>query len=1138
MELFHTPDTMPDAPNKGSNTRSKPAGLGNQVRELKELGLLPDFDDDLLPTPSAVDGSGGSMQQSMDSLRAGKRQRHLTDLPRLLELGAEDVPLLRTPQAQVTEPKPGIKLEGRSPSDPQVGLADQVLADFHGDLLPTPVVNDMGDGRTPGQWDQWTARMRERHGNGNGHGRSLSVEVQREMGETSTEANLLPTPMARDHHSPSPAEALRHSPGLPSIGDLLPTPQATDHMCGTTTLQGRIDSNRQVMLPHVVRELDERVKLLPTPTTSDSRGASCGGAHDESVRVPRLAAAVEVDLPAELAAKELKLLPTPTTLDHVEKRTTHAGGNPTLQGAICGTNPVDAERLGIKDEVPLLPTPKAHDGVFGTPRTTGRPIEKSTHLGTIVSLMGLPGDDAAPLLPTPQAFDSVDFVRSPEQLAEVRSRTGRSPRGNGNLRETVVNELPLLPTPRAQEPGTTSDGYGDCLNKVVLGVEDGTVGGSRNSGAAMVALPLLPTPKAADSGATDSPGERSRRTPSLGAISVYYDTTSEPLFTTPQARDWKGIPGDRFQPSGNLCREVAALLEEEPPTVDHHGEEQYVLFSLPGEQPPPAPEPVASLDDGSPLLPTPNVGAREVRNSPGEMARSQPALGAVVADLAENGEGSCFHGGDLFPTPNAENGRGNRTPEGVARRLTAGDKQVSLEDVVVLLPEDDDLLPTPTTGYSGRDPEKWRRERKPSTVGNERKITDLQVALVELVVEGGGDLFPTPVAKESGLSPEQFDEWVERLKSKGYNGNGHGRSLAVEVQRLGRWDDPLLPTPVVTDSVGARNSTAWRSDPESTARIGDTLTDAMWKLAAERGEMELPSGPSQRRFIDPLLPTPVAADGNGHMQRPDADVGNNGRSVSLGDVVSRLPECEGPLFRTPNVSDGNGGGSHPATRGGHQLKLSDQVIGLVSDGALLPTPQTVNRSSRRAMLGISDPEGNRRHWTGPGLEQVLEMLDGSLPREFLSKDEIPGSYRNDLLDPMMNYVLPIQTEKETLLPTPKSHQRGDCPSEHRRENPDLAAATYHFPAGRWGKYGPAVERWEKLTRPAPNPTEPNKNGNPRLTARFSEWLMGWPEGWVTDPEIGIARTGQLRLIGNGVVPQQAATALAILIGRLKEEGTQ
>ena len=39
LELLHTPDTMPDAPNKGSNTKSKPAGLGNQVIELAVMNL-------------------------------------------------------------------------------------------------------------------------------------------------------------------------------------------------------------------------------------------------------------------------------------------------------------------------------------------------------------------------------------------------------------------------------------------------------------------------------------------------------------------------------------------------------------------------------------------------------------------------------------------------------------------------------------------------------------------------------------------------------------------------------------------------------------------------------------------------------------------------------------------------------------------------------------------------------------------------------------------------------------------------------------------------------------------------------------------------------------------------------------------
>ncbi len=81
----------------------------------------------------------------------------------------------------------------------------------------------------------------------------------------------------------------------------------------------------------------------------------------------------------------------------------------------------------------------------------------------------------------------------------------------------------------------------------------------------------------------------------------------------------------------------------------------------------------------------------------------------------------------------------------------------------------------------------------------------------------------------------------------------------------------------------------------------------------------------------------------------------------------------------------------------------------------------------------------------------------------------------------------------------------------------------------WGKYEPAIRRWEQLTRPAPAPTELNKNGNSRLSAAFSQWLMGWPSNWVTDVEIGIPRTQQLRIIGNGVVPQQAEAAIRYLI---------
>jgi len=81
----------------------------------------------------------------------------------------------------------------------------------------------------------------------------------------------------------------------------------------------------------------------------------------------------------------------------------------------------------------------------------------------------------------------------------------------------------------------------------------------------------------------------------------------------------------------------------------------------------------------------------------------------------------------------------------------------------------------------------------------------------------------------------------------------------------------------------------------------------------------------------------------------------------------------------------------------------------------------------------------------------------------------------------------------------------------------------------WGPYEPAIRRWEHiLGRCAPAPTEPGRTGNPRLSARFVEFLMGLPEGHVTDVP-GLSRNEQLKALGNGVVPQQCAAALRVLL---------
>jgi DNA (cytosine-5)-methyltransferase 1 len=80
----------------------------------------------------------------------------------------------------------------------------------------------------------------------------------------------------------------------------------------------------------------------------------------------------------------------------------------------------------------------------------------------------------------------------------------------------------------------------------------------------------------------------------------------------------------------------------------------------------------------------------------------------------------------------------------------------------------------------------------------------------------------------------------------------------------------------------------------------------------------------------------------------------------------------------------------------------------------------------------------------------------------------------------------------------------------------------------WQQYGPAIRRWEAVIgRQAPSPVERGTRGQPRLASRFVEWLMGLPAGYVT--ALGLPRSGELRALGNGVVPQQAETALRQLV---------
>ena len=80
----------------------------------------------------------------------------------------------------------------------------------------------------------------------------------------------------------------------------------------------------------------------------------------------------------------------------------------------------------------------------------------------------------------------------------------------------------------------------------------------------------------------------------------------------------------------------------------------------------------------------------------------------------------------------------------------------------------------------------------------------------------------------------------------------------------------------------------------------------------------------------------------------------------------------------------------------------------------------------------------------------------------------------------------------------------------------------------WGAYEPAIRRWEYIAGPAPEPTVRLKDRD-RLNPVFVEWMMGLPEGHVTGH--GLSPAQELKMLGNGVVPQQAELALRLLGAR-------
>lgn len=229
-----------------------------------------------------------------------------------------------------------------------------------------------------------------------------------------------------------------------------------------------------------------------------------------------------------------------------------------------------------------------------------------------------------------------------------------------------------------------------------------------------------------------------------------------------------------------------------------------------------------------------------------------------------------------------------------------------------------------------------------------------------------------------------------------------------------------------------------------------------------------------------------------------------------------MPIPEESLIRTPSVTDSTGGAisENQARERGRMVKTADQMAQLAAENGL-----KVSHSIAMSLLP-TPAIGHIRNYDEP--------IEDYLGRR---QDYLDGKTKG-----MPGVSLGVALRME-MLPTPTTQdaKNNGGPSQFDRNTLPLNTQVLTLD---WGKFEPAIRRWEEITNmPAPAPTKPDgKDGNHRLSAEFTEWMMGLPAGWITDPEIGLTRNEQLKACGNGVVPQQAELALRVLLQDIELKG--
>lgn len=254
------------------------------------------------------------------------------------------------------------------------------------------------------------------------------------------------------------------------------------------------------------------------------------------------------------------------------------------------------------------------------------------------------------------------------------------------------------------------------------------------------------------------------------------------------------------------------------------------------------------------------------------------------------------------------------------------------------------------------------------------------------------------------------------------------------------------------------------------------------------------------------MPTPLVSDGTGGSKNINA----SDFSPQLRDITKLIP--------TPTTRDYKDG-TEPHERDG--VTQTDTVARAIfnSGEVLLPTTRAgLDRNSVIKVRNAKEPQN---------LENALSVT--LLPTTRTSMANGPTQKEIKAGNPKTR----LETEI-ALMPTPTAVDgntvaKSELDANDPKHRLKVAAQVLQRDGTNWGKFEPAIRRWEiVLGRPAPSPTKPDgKDGAHRLSSAFTEWMMGLPEGWITD--CGLSRNDELKACGNGVVPQQAELALRILL---------